>query len=51
MFPWSVDIDECAARETNDCDTLNGNCLNNEGSYTCECKPGYTGDAWKKMYR
>lgn len=33
------DIDECAAG-TSSCDA-NAECINNNGSYTCSCKPGY----------
>ena len=38
-----ADIDECASPETNECDT-NAECSNTEGSYTCSCRVGYTGD-------
>ena len=38
-----IDIDECAEDETNDCDS-NALCTNNEGSYVCRCKGGYSGD-------
>ena len=38
-----TDINECANPETNDCD-LNAQCINTEGSYTCSCNEGYTGD-------
>ena len=38
-----TDIDECASPETNECDT-NAECSNTEGSYTCSCRVGYTGD-------
>ena len=40
LFP---DINECASPETNDCDP-NAECSNAEGSYTCSCNEGYTGD-------
>jgi alpha-tubulin suppressor-like RCC1 family protein len=36
-----VDIDECAGDPV--CDE-NATCINTEGSYTCTCNPGYTGD-------
>ena len=36
------DIDECAAG-TASCDD-DADCINSEGSYTCSCRPGYTGD-------
>ena len=38
-----TDIDECATPETNECDT-NAECSNTEGSYTCSCRVGFTGD-------
>ena len=38
-----TDIDECASSESNECDT-NAECSNTEGSYTCSCRVGYTGD-------
>ena len=38
------DIDECAAA-THECSALAA-CANLEGSYTCECPPGYEGDGW-----
>ena len=37
-----ADIPECE-RELDDCDP-NANCTNTEGSFTCSCNPGYTGD-------
>ena len=40
-FP--TDIDECAQIVDNQCDD-HAYCTNTEGSYNCECKPGYTGD-------
>ena len=36
-----ADIDEC---EMNVCDMRNSDCVNTNGSYYCECLPGYTGD-------
>ena len=38
-----TDIDECASPETDECDT-NAECSNTEGSYTCSCRVGFTGD-------
>lgn len=38
----SSDFDECSL-EPNPCDN-NADCRNNEGSYTCACKLGYSGD-------
>ena len=42
VFP--ADIDECAI-DTHSC---NGNavCTNTEGSFTCACYPGFTGDGY-----
>ena len=40
-FP--TDIDECAQIIDNQCDD-HAYCTNAEGSYDCECKPGYTGN-------
>ena len=42
----STDINECASPETNDCDP-NAECSNTEGSYSCSCNEGYTGDGRK----
>ena len=39
------DVDECADGESNKCH-VNALCSNNDGSYTCECKSGYTGDGF-----
>ena len=38
-----VDINECGSDDFNNCDE-NAQCTNTEGSYTCSCNPGYTGD-------
>ena len=37
-----LDIDECDM-ETNSCD-VNAVCTNTDGSYTCSCLSGYSGD-------
>ena len=37
-----TDIDECAAG-IDGCDE-NANCTNTDGSYTCSCLSGYSGD-------
>ena len=37
-----TDIEECA-KGTHNCHGV-ANCYNNEGSFTCECRQGYTGD-------
>ena len=36
-----ADIDECAA-DTSPCEA-NADCTNNEGSFTCACKTGFSG--------
>ena len=38
-----TDVDECNGE--NDCDD-NATCNNTFGSYTCDCKTGYSGDGW-----
>ena len=38
-----VDMNECESNDSNNCDE-NAQCTNTEGSYTCSCNPGYTGD-------
>jgi len=38
-----VDIDECSNSTMNDCH-VNATCTNTDGSFTCACKPGYTGN-------
>ena len=37
-----IDIDECS-NNSHDC-SANAICTNNEGSYTCLCIDGYSGD-------
>ena len=37
-----IDIDECTTA-VQKCHGV-ANCYNNEGSFTCECREGYTGD-------
>ena len=39
---FEEDIDECID-ETDDCDD-NAICINTDGSFTCECESGYTGN-------
>ena len=38
----SIDVDECATL-THSCDR-NSMCTNTEGSFSCVCYPGFTGD-------
>ena len=38
-----ADIDECESDDLNNCHE-NAQCTNTEGSFTCSCNPGYTGD-------
>ncbi|PWA73075.1 EGF-like domain-containing protein [Artemisia annua] len=38
---WN-DINECNDKSKFHCD---GNCINTPGSYSCTCRPGYTGNA------
>ena len=38
------DLDECL-NDTDICDE-HANCANTDGSYTCECDKGYTGDGY-----
>ena len=38
-----VDINECGSNDLNNCHE-NAQCINAEGSFTCSCNPGYTGD-------
>ena len=38
------DIDECGTK-THNCHGV-AYCHNNDGSFTCSCRTGYTGDGW-----
>ena len=38
----TLDVDECSLNTTR-CHEL-AECVNNEGSFTCECMTGYEGD-------
>ena len=40
-----IDIDEC--EHGNDTCYINANCTNSEGSFSCSCYPGYTGDGFE----
>ena len=39
-----LDIDECSA-DSSICDK-NADCSNSNGSYSCACKQGFTGDGY-----
>ena len=41
-FPITSDIDECSA-DPSPCDE-NADCINGNGSYSCTCKQGFTGN-------
>ena len=41
-YPSCADIDECVTG-THNCNER-ANCTNTNGSFTCQCKEGYTGD-------
>ena len=40
-----ADINECT-KGTHTCDKQNGYCVNSEGSFTCSCNVGYTGNGF-----
>ena len=42
---FALDVDECENEESNDC-SHNADCTNNIGSYTCQCRVGYTGSGF-----
>ena len=42
FFSAITDTDECSA-DSKPCDE-NADCTNSEGSYSCTCKQGFTGD-------
>lgn len=42
FFLWDLDIDECST-QSSPCNE-NADCTNNEGSYSCSCKRGFSGD-------
>ena len=42
----SLDVDECLKEYSNKCH-VNSTCINTEGSYSCLCLSGYTGDGKK----
>ena len=51
MFHYS-DIDECSTGNDN-CD-VNADCINDQGSFSCQCREGYQGNGitceGKKLY-
>ena len=40
-------MNECADTMSNKCHP-NANCVDEEGSYSCECQDGFNGDGWAK---
>ena len=49
---WSLmfsllDIDECLTNTHSCDDPQRAICTNNNGSFSCQCKPGYTGSGFK----
>ena len=43
-YPYT-DLNECASNSTNTCHE-DAECHDTEGSYWCECGPGFTGDGY-----
>ena len=43
LFSSSLDIDEC---EVNNTCGENGDCVNTNGSFSCDCHPGYKDDGF-----
>lgn len=56
LFCYVLDIDECSG-DHDVCPDVNAHCSNTEGSYTCVCNSGYTGDGrtcsgiWSAYFR
>ena len=45
FYTITADINECETlNET--CSDENAECVNTVGNYSCQCKPGYTGDGY-----
>ena len=42
---YVLDMGECSNSTLNNCD-LNANCTNTNGSYSCACLDGYSGDGY-----
>lgn len=45
ILPSSLDIDECASADTNECHD-NSTCVNTIGQYYCTCDEGFSGDGF-----
>ena len=45
VMSWSIDVNECYDVSLSGCDG-NAECLNNVGSFECQCSPGYLGDGF-----
>ena len=45
-FIISIDINEC--EHYNNACNINASCMNSEGSFSCLCLPGYTGDGFEE---
>ena len=44
IFIIGLDLDECASSDLNDCDVVNGRCINEYASYYCACNSGFLKD-------
>ena len=43
MIVLFSDVDECLSDSQNDC-AESADCINEEGSYSCQCQEGFTGN-------
>ena len=41
-----ADVDECEEPTMNNCNDSRSMCINTEGSYACQCSPGYRGNGF-----